>query len=132
MNFLSDGFSSNDNTACKQSIYFPWAQPCFCEAVSSWAVWKSRWCPGRSREHPGTQQQLGLYAEIKDRYRREGLDSEAARRGDLGRQGCVKFPFGSAHHLLTPRKRGLEAEIDDVVHSEEIANLRGKGAFEVS
>ena len=38
----------------------------------------------------------------------------------------MTFPFGSLHHLLTPRrKRGLEAEVGVVVQSEEIANLGG-------
>ena len=44
----------------------------------------------------------------------------------MGRQGCVTLPFGSVHCLLIPeRKRGLEAEVDAVVQSEEIASLGG-------
>lgn len=74
------------------------------------------------------EQQLRLYVEIRSRHGREGLDCrETGELGeDLGRQGCVTFPFGSVHHLLIPgRKRGLEAEVDAVVQSEEIASLGG-------
>ena len=66
--------------------------------------------------------------EIRNRHGREGLDcGETGELGeDLGRQGCVTFPFGSVHRLLIPgRKRGLEAEVDTVVQSEETASLGG-------
>lgn len=41
----------------------------------------------------------------------------------------MKFLFGSAHGLLVPRSRGLQAEIDNVAHPEAMASL-GWGLFE--
>ena len=84
------------------------------------------WSFQRASGNP--EQQLRLYVEIRNRHGREGLDcGETGELGeDLGRQGCVTFPFGSVHRLLIPgRKRGLEAEVDTVVQSEEIASLGG-------
>ena len=84
------------------------------------------WSFQRASRDP--EQQLRLYVEIRSRHGREGSDCrETWELGeDLGRQGCVTFPFGSVHRLLIPeRKRGLEAEVDAVVQSEEIASLGG-------
>ena len=92
-------------------------------------MWRSTLvCPGHFREHPGSGAATEALCRNQEQTRGEGLDCrETWELGeDLGRQGCVTLPFGSVHCLLIPeRKRGLEAEVDAVVQSEEIASLGG-------